>query len=620
MKIRLHSLSIQLALLAGVLTVAAQGTAFTYQGQLTTGSGPADGHYDLTYKLWNASSAGAQVGSTITKSGTVISNGLFTATLDFGSVFNGSSYWLELGVRSNGIGSYQTLIPRQPLTPTPYAISAENVNGPITASQLTGTIPSIDLNGANGSGLVGLNASQLTTGIVPSSVLPPDVAYTDVDQTFSGTNSFTGNILMLNPSSTIRFPATGGANAPMMEMFASGTQNADRMVIAHSPSYPDWGLQYQDTNDIFNFLGSGSARMTVNLSSGNVGIGIPTPEARLDVNGNTILRGNLSFTNPTSSITFPATAAANNPMIYMFASGTVNTDRMVIAHSPSYPNWGLQYQDSSDQFNFLAGGAPRMTVNLGNGNVGIGTATPVNKLSVTGNADFSGNVSASAFLASSDERIKRIEGRSDSARDLATLLGIGVTDYTYIDTVAKGAGKQKKVIAQQVEKVYPQAVSRNTDVVPDIYQNAVVKDGWVKLATNLKKGERVRLISGKTEGIYEVLEVAPGKFRTDFGADGDEVFIYGREVKDFRSVDYEAIAMLNVSATQELSRRLEKQVAELSARDGRIATLEKANQEMQHELATQKELTSHLQAEFASVQKAVARLADKSSSALALNH
>ncbi|MCB1237540.1 MAG: hypothetical protein KDM91_20920, partial [Verrucomicrobiae bacterium] len=35
------------------------------------------------------------------------------------------------------------------------------------------------------------------------------------------------------------------------------------------------------------------------------------------------------------------------------------------------------------------------------------------------------------------------------------------------------------------------------------------------------------------------------------------VFVYGREVDDFRSVDYEAISMLNVSATQELARRVE---------------------------------------------------------------
>ena len=35
------------------------------------------------------------------------------------------------------------------------------------------------------------------------------------------------------------------------------------------------------------------------------------------------------------------------------------------------------------------------------------------------------------------------------------------------------------------------------------------------------------------------------------------VFVYGREVDDFRTVDYEAISMLNVSATQELLKRIE---------------------------------------------------------------
>src|SRR5205823_1274348 len=44
-------------------------------------------------------------------------------------------------------------------------------------------------------------------------------------------------------------------------------------------------------------------------------------------------------------------------------------------------------------------------------------------------------VTGSSFIAASDARIKRIEGHSDAARDLVTLRGIEVTDYTYIDII-----------------------------------------------------------------------------------------------------------------------------------------------------------------------------------------
>ena len=42
--------------------------------------------------------------------------------------------------------------------------------------------------------------------------------------------------------------------------------------------------------------------------------------------------------------------------------------------------------------------------------------------------------------------------------------------------------------------------------------------------------------------------------KTAFQPAGDEVFVYGREVDDFRAVDYDSLTMLNISATQELSR------------------------------------------------------------------
>ena len=148
-------------LLMAATQLAAQGTAFTYQGQLKENGSPANGNYDLTFAIFDDANSGSQVGVTITSAPTAVSNGLFTVTLDFGpGIFPGSARWLETSVRTNGsVGSYSTLSPRQPLTASPYAITAGSVTGPINGSSIVnGSITGAQL--ANGA----VGANQLATG------------------------------------------------------------------------------------------------------------------------------------------------------------------------------------------------------------------------------------------------------------------------------------------------------------------------------------------------------------------------------------------------------------------------------------------------------------------------
>src|SRR6185295_1911112 len=115
----------------------AQGTAFTYQGQLRDNGAPASGIYDLRFTIYDSTNnPGVILAGPITNAAIGVSNGLFTATLDFGAgVFTGSSNWLQIAVRTNGSGGFTNLAPRQQLTPTPYAIFAENVS----AAGISGT-------------------------------------------------------------------------------------------------------------------------------------------------------------------------------------------------------------------------------------------------------------------------------------------------------------------------------------------------------------------------------------------------------------------------------------------------------------------------------------------------
>ena len=67
MKMKLCCFCILLAMFAGIHHAAAQGTtAFTYQGQLRDGGTNANGAYTMIFKLYDASTNGNQIGTTIT--------------------------------------------------------------------------------------------------------------------------------------------------------------------------------------------------------------------------------------------------------------------------------------------------------------------------------------------------------------------------------------------------------------------------------------------------------------------------------------------------------------------------------------------------------------------------
>ena len=110
----------------GLFTPDAVGTAFTYQGHLRQSGELVAGACDMQFSLYDALSAGSQVGSTLTQGNVAVADGLFTVSLDFGGgAFAGSPRWLEIAVRCPaGSGEYAALTPRQALTSAPYALFA----------------------------------------------------------------------------------------------------------------------------------------------------------------------------------------------------------------------------------------------------------------------------------------------------------------------------------------------------------------------------------------------------------------------------------------------------------------------------------------------------------------
>ncbi len=209
----------------------------------------------------------------------------------------------------------------------------------------------------------------------------------------------------------------------------------------------------------------------------------------------------------------------------------------------------------------------------------------------TGSAPFSiyasSRMVASEFDAISDARIKNVIGLSDSAADLEILKRLKITDYRYIDVAGKGRQHKKGVIAQDVEKVYPDAVRVTSNFIPNVYamaDGAVYNDTTHELTVTLPKphdfaaGDVVRIITAEAGTMDK--SVAAIINDDTFVLCGiemplNQVFVFGKKVDDFRVVDYDQLFNMNISATQQLAAENQDLNARIAALEEAVAALQK---------------------------------------------
>jgi len=127
-----RTLLIAFLALSGCLlgSLAQATTAFTYQGQLVNQGTPANGVHDFSFELFDQDSGGSSLTSVVVVEDIMVTDGLFTTQIDFGTVFDGSASWLEVGVRDgNSSAAFSILNPRHQITPNPMALEADTLDG-----------------------------------------------------------------------------------------------------------------------------------------------------------------------------------------------------------------------------------------------------------------------------------------------------------------------------------------------------------------------------------------------------------------------------------------------------------------------------------------------------------
>ena len=256
---------------------------------------------------------------------------------------------------------------------------------------------------------------------------------------------------------------------------------------------------------------------------------------------------------------------------------------------------------------FNQGTDERMRINT-NGRVGIGVTSPDCPLHVGSGVAHSGGsttyfggsstelevdsnttdlvsikatsafLTSTYYLAISDNRIKcDIEDISDTeALDLINRLE--PKRYNYVDPNRREKYKTIGFIAQQVEEVLPNSIKTRTDYVPDIMQeinDPVWEDNKLIFSLGFEDNNTGNVRFYVEEEEKEQLKdykYEDGGF--NFEKQYEKVFVYGREVNDFKTLNKDGIFSVGISAIQELSRKNDEKSNLITELNTKTATLE----------------------------------------------
>ena len=188
----------------------------------------------------------------------------------------------------------------------------------------------------------------------------------------------------------------------------------------------------------------------------------------------------------------------------------------------------------------------------------------------------SGKVSGSSFHAVSDNRVKNILSERNNEEDKQALDNLNIYNYKYIDQPAYGRQTKIGIMAQDVEAIHADLIEEQTRFIPNIYKECrLISVNEVEVGPcDLAVGDKVKIQYNIDNEFMmcekEVLAFEDGKM-TVSASDNDNsfgkesAFVYGKEVNDFKSVNFEQLTSLNTSALKALIQENKDLKSELAA-------------------------------------------------------
>jgi hypothetical protein len=266
----------------------AQSTAFTYQGRLKTGTQLASGLHDMRFGLYNVATGGVALGGPQCVDNVVVTDGLFSVTLDFGAQFpTTGARFIQIEIRAdtgltcaNATG-FTTLLPRHPVTGAPKAVHANSASSLNAPDGAPANAVSVDNAGNVGVGTLAPTHTVHIANAAPTMALQDTNSTTDqvgyvsyrdsgnVERAWVGygtPGSADFSVINARPGGHIMLAAFGGGNVGI----GTATPTHSLHIGNAAPT-----IALQDTNSVADQVGYVSYRDAANAERAWVGYGTP---------------------------------------------------------------------------------------------------------------------------------------------------------------------------------------------------------------------------------------------------------------------------------------------------------------------------------------------------------
>ena len=306
-------------------------------------------------------------------------------------------------------------------------------------------------------------------------------------------------------------------------------------------------------------LSLSSINCTTIRTTGNVGINNASPQYTLDVVGDVMARG--AFLRTTGNTGWYNDTYAGG--WYMNESTTVRVygDKNIYTAGNIFGNIIAATSINTNGYSTFDGGyAPNLSCNAFCNGPGFASTTGTGTSTLC--AIFNQWVLfASGYYVRSDSRIKTdIKPITDENRILSAL---DPCTYMYID---KRNSNMKKygLIAQEVEKIIPEAINISTDVIPNVMKLAEkISTRSFKIDQDLHIGQIRIYISGadgsdETKMDCNIIARADNIYTVDVDITKEVVFVYGEFVDDLKSVDYNAFISILIAGYKSQEIRIKR--------------------------------------------------------------